>query len=39
MNHSFLTEWNKITGESKKQKNAKGAVTSKEKILNSIEKE
>jgi hypothetical protein len=32
-----ITEWNKITG-SKNRKIAKRSVTSKEKVLNSIEK-
>ncbi len=33
-----ITEWNKITGGSKNKKTAKRSVTSKEKVLNSIEK-
>ncbi len=33
-----ITERNKITGESKNRKIAKGLMTSKEKILSSIEK-
>ena len=33
-----IAEWNKIAGESKKKKSAIRSVTSKEKILQSIEK-
>ncbi len=33
-----ITEWNKITGETKQRKPAKRPVPTKEKVLSSIEK-